>query len=315
VVSTSPGRVRMVVQAVRSRPRRRYGSSRQPPWPLNGGLLISLPEPKSVVAVIPNYNMGESLQRLLPQVLDQGYDRVVVLDDASTDSSIEIVDQFGAVEMVRSPVNQGAGANRNQILGQVAEDDLIHFIDADMDLATDNMATVARKLFSQYASRGIGAVGGLVSRADGTQEPFNFGPVFGLWAVVAAVPPILDRLRDRPRLVNAIRRVGPPGKNDWPDVYATPVARETYWLHEGNMLINAGVFGAAGGYDPKVRYHEAQDLAIRMEKLGVKRQFDPAIKVVHHYIDVRGKSRGKQERDSVRYLVKKHGLGRFITAR
>ncbi|MET0896879.1 MAG: glycosyltransferase [Mycobacterium sp.] len=277
--------------------------------------MISLPEPKSVVAVIPNYNMGESLQRLLPQVLDQGYDRVLVLDDASTDDSAEVVAQFGtAVEMVRSPANQGAGANRNQVIGHVADADLIHFVDADMDLATDNMAAVAREVFSEHSGRGVGAVGGLVSRADGTQEPFNFGPVFGLWAVVAAVPPMLDRLRHRPKLVNAIRRVGPPGKKDWPDVYVTPVARETYWLHEGNMLINAGVFRAVGGYDPRVRYHEAQDLAIRMNTMGVKRHFDPAIKVVHHYVDVRGKSRGKEERDSVRYLVKKHGLGRFITA-
>jgi GT2 family glycosyltransferase len=278
--------------------------------------LISLSEPTSVVAAIPNYNMGESLQRLLPQVLGQGYDRVLVLDDASTDHSVDVVAGFsGAVEMVRSPVNQGAGANRNQVLNHVADGDLIHFIDADMDLATDNIGAVARDVFTRYAADGVGAVGGLVSRADGSQEPFNFGPVFSLKTVLASAPPMLDRIRHRPRLVRAIRRVGVPGQRYWPDVFATPVARPAYWLHEGNMLINAGVFGAVGGYDTKVRYHEAQDLGIRLEKLGVKRQFDPVIAVVHHYIDVRGTSRGKQERDSVAYLIRKHGVGRFLFER
>ena len=44
-----------------------------------------------VVAAIPNYNMGEHLRRLLPQVLAQHYDAVFVLDDASTDESADVV--------------------------------------------------------------------------------------------------------------------------------------------------------------------------------------------------------------------------------
>lgn len=275
-----------------------------------------MPAPTSVVAAIPNYNMGESLQRLLPQVLKQGYDRVVVLDDASTDNSVEVVAQFGPdVEILRSPVNQGAGANRNQIIGQTEDSALVHFIDADMDLVTEGIAGVARQLFARYAPGGVGAIGGLVRRADGSQDPFNFGPVFALKASLVAVPPVLDRFRNRPRLVRAIRRVGTPGRKYWPDIFEPPVPRETYWLHEGNMLINAGVFREVGGYDPGVRYHEAQDLAIRLDRLGVKRQFDPAIELIHHYIDVRGKSRSAQERKAVLYLIRKHGLTRYLTGR
>lgn len=64
-----------------------------------------------VVAAIPNYNMGHNLNRLLPEVLAQGYDAVYVLDDASTDDSADVVRQFGSdVKFVRSPRNQGAGA-------------------------------------------------------------------------------------------------------------------------------------------------------------------------------------------------------------
>lgn len=63
-----------------------------------------------VVAAIPNYNMGHHLRLLLPQVLERGYDRVFVLDDGSTDDSVEVVNSFngGAVRLVRAPQNQAA---------------------------------------------------------------------------------------------------------------------------------------------------------------------------------------------------------------
>jgi hypothetical protein len=38
-----------------------------------------------VIAAIPNYNMGEHFRRLLTQLVNQDYDRIFVLDDASTD--------------------------------------------------------------------------------------------------------------------------------------------------------------------------------------------------------------------------------------
>jgi len=80
------------------------------------GLAKELP----VIAAIPNYNMGDNLRRLLPQVLAQHYNAVFVLDDASTDHSVDVVSGFGGeVKLVRSPENRGAGANRNQIIDHV----------------------------------------------------------------------------------------------------------------------------------------------------------------------------------------------------
>ncbi|KUI29726.1 glycosyl transferase [Mycobacterium sp. IS-1742] len=266
------------------------------------------------MAAIPNYNMGGHLRRLLPQVLEQGYDHVFVLDDASTDDSVDVVGGFGdAVTMVRSGANQGAGANRNQIIGQVDDATVIHFIDADMDIATPRAATVGRELFARYAAQGVGAIGGLVRRADGSQEPFNYGPVFSLRTNVTSFPWMVDRIRHRPRMVEIFRRTGMPGTKHWPNILETPQPTETYWLHEGNMLIDAGAFRAVGGYDPKFRSHEAQDLAIRLHRIGVKRRFEPSLETVHHYIDVRGKNRSRYEREAVRYMIRKHGLVRFLT--
>lgn len=269
-----------------------------------------------VVAAIPNYNMGGHLRRLLPQLLDQGYDRIYVLDDGSTDESVDVIKEFdGDVTLVRSPENQGCTANRNQIIDHVGDDELIHFIDADMDLDTTDTASVAREVVARYAGRGVGAVGGLVCRVDGSQEPYNYGPAFALKTHLTSIPPLMDRVRKRPQIANAVRRVNVPAMRYWPNVLEPPTPAEAYWLHEGNMLIYSSIYRAIGGYDPLMRNHGAQDLAIRLENRGVKRQFDPSIKAVHHYIDVRGKKRRRQQQESVRYLMRKHGLARYVTYR
>jgi GT2 family glycosyltransferase len=270
-----------------------------------------------VVAAIPNYNMADNLRRLLPQILAQNYDKVFVLDDVSTDHSSEVVSEFGDdVKLVRNRQNGGAGANRNQIIDHVDDDAIIHFVDADMELRTAEIPTVAREVCARYADRGVGMIGGLVSRLNGMQEPHNYGAVFSLWGGLGSgVPLLIYSIRERQRLARAVQRVTAPMTKGWPKLLEQPAAEPAYWVHEGNMLVKSKVFRAVGGYDPNLRSHEIQDLAIRLEKIGVKRQFDPSIKVVHYHIDVRGKNRSQWSRDAVQYLVRKHGLWRWLTER
>lgn len=267
-----------------------------------------------VVAAVPNYNMGEHLRTLLPQLLAQRYDRIFVLDDASTDDSVDVVGGFGDnVELLRSPENRGAGANRNQIIGRVGDGTLIHFIDADMELRTADTPTVAREIAERYLRHGVGMIGGLVSRTDGSQEYCNFGAAFTLWGnFTSNVPRLVDHWRHKPRLAGMVQRVAGPIAPGWPRLLDDPRPRAAYWLHEGNLLVYSDVFKAVGGYDPALRSHEAQDLAIRLDTKGIHRQFDPSIRVVHHHIDVRGKNRRKWESTATRYLIRKHGITRFV---
>ncbi|MBV9352772.1 MAG: glycosyltransferase family 2 protein [Mycobacterium sp.] len=268
------------------------------------------------MAAIPNYNMGDNLGKLLPQVVAQRYDCVFVLDDASTDHSVDVVGQFDdEVKLVRSPENRGAAANRNQIMNHVGDEAIIHFIDADMDLATDEIPAVARRVVAGYADRGIGLVGGLIRQLDGAQFPYNYGAVFSLWGnFTSNFPRIIDGMRGYRRLADAIQGVVAPFMRDWPNVLEPPDPASVYWVSEANMLVYSHVFRSIGGYDPMLRSHEAQDLAIRLEKMGVKRQFDPSIQVIHNRIDVRGKNRNKWEYKAMLYLIRKHGLFRYLTA-
>ncbi|MFG1930769.1 glycosyltransferase family 2 protein [Mycobacterium sp. NPDC048908] len=268
-----------------------------------------------VVAAIPNYNMADSLRKLLPQVIAQSYDGVFVLDDASTDDTEEVVGAFGGdVTLVRSERNRGAGANRNQIIDHVADGAIIHFIDADMDLETSQTPTLVREVVARYAGSGVGLIGGLVCRLDGSQELDNYGAVFSLWGNSTALLALMvDRLRSKPRLAAAVRRMIAPLVRQWPNILEPPTPAPAYWVHEGNMLVHSGLFKSVGGYDPALREHEIQDLAIRLERIGVKRQFDPSIKVVHRDVDVRGKNRQRSVNKAALYLLRKHGVLRFCT--
>jgi GT2 family glycosyltransferase len=274
-------------------------------------------EQSPVIAAIPNYNMADNLRRLLPQILAQGYDKVFVLDDASTDNSAEVVGEFSdQVKFVASRENGGPAANRNQIIDQVDDGVIIHFIDADMELKTAETPTVAREVFARYADQGVGMIGGLVSRLNGMQEPHNYGAVFSLWGSIGSgVPLLVYSLRDKQRIAGAVQTLASPVTKGWPKLLEKPVAEPAYWVHEGNMLVDSKVFRSVGGYDPNLRSHEIQDLAIRLEEIGVKRQFDPSIEVIHYHIDVRGKLRSQWTRDATQYLLRKHGLRRWLTER
>ena len=153
-------------------------------------IVSTMAEHLPVVAVIPNDNMGDNLGKLLPEVLAQRYDCVFVLDDASTDHSLDVIRGFNdEVKLVRSPENRGAGANRNHIIDHIADGVLIHFIDADMDLATAEIPAVAREVVGRYADRGVGLVGGLIRQLDGGQFPYNYGAVFLFWEILHRIFP------------------------------------------------------------------------------------------------------------------------------
>ncbi len=65
---------------------------------------------KRVTAIVPNYNYAGYLEKRLETIVDQSYPvyELIVLDDASTDSSLQVIDEFreGASLDVRLQVNE-----------------------------------------------------------------------------------------------------------------------------------------------------------------------------------------------------------------
>lgn len=267
-----------------------------------------------VIAAIPNYNMANSLQSLLPSLIKQGYDHIYVLDDASTDNSREIVSRFGnSVTFVAGSTNMGAGAARNLILEAIADPAIIHFLDADIRLETQHSPEIVRRLFDTDES--IGFIGGLVKTPNGKQSYWNFGErqtfaaMIGSWG-----QSFLESFGYKyPKLEIAFRRYHLwPGLTSRPNPTRPPIRRTTFWVSEANFMIRSDTFRKLGGFDEAIREHDIQTLAIHAQEAGLINYFDPSVAVTHLAVNVRKYFRPGAIIKAETYLAKKYGFATWL---
>lgn len=266
-----------------------------------------------VVAVIPAHNAAKTLPVLLDELIRQEYDRVVVIDDASTDNTVKIARSYGAkVLLIKWRSNVGSGANRNRIIGHV-ENSILHFIDADMKLLSKNTPVIIR---SMRWFKNTGYIGGMVRNPDGSQNPFNYGPRPSYVALIQSVLQYVvwqvGRWHRLPAWV--LRAITHPILHAWPNIYRSPKRCRTFWTAESNMIIRSSTFEKVGGYDPMFQYSEIVDFALRLHRLGMKAFFDPSVDTQHNTID-NILHRRKQRYIARKQFIKKHGRLHLVAPR
>lgn len=91
-----------------------------------------------VSVIIPNYNRDKLISETIQNMLNQSLSpyEIIVIDDGSTDNSVNVIRSFGERVTLIQQENQGPGAARNAGLA-VATGDYIQFMDSD-DLASLN---------------------------------------------------------------------------------------------------------------------------------------------------------------------------------
>ena len=95
-----------------------------------------------VSVIIPTFNRGYCLEESVRSVLQQSFTdfELIVVDDGSTDNTLEVVAQFPAVKLLRLEENRGVSFARNRGMA-VAEGDCIAFLDSDDLWEQDKLAT------------------------------------------------------------------------------------------------------------------------------------------------------------------------------
>jgi GT2 family glycosyltransferase len=239
-----------------------------------------------IIAAVPNWNMGSSLIPLLASLSAESLDGIYVLDDASEDGSPGQVEAtFPDVVVVRGEHNAGAAANRNRILPFLTGKEIIIFLDADMELKTHSLREAVRGSFSIPYT---GIVGGLILDADGDAMEWNYGFAMN---------------EDNCNIALA-------------DAYSG--RRQVDWVAEGLFSVRSDVFRKVDGCDTRFRYHEGQDLGLRVKQAGYDVVFDPRICARHLEIDVRGAARSREWTEGRRLLHAKHprrGIGPDVVQR
>ncbi|WP_018215526.1 glycosyltransferase [Salinispora vitiensis] len=106
----------------------------------------SEPPPPTVSVIVPNYNKAASLADCLRSIQEQTRPpvEIIVVDDASTDRSRQITAGFDC-QLIALPTNRGVSAARN-VGAAAASGDVLFFLDSDIALAPEAIATAVRTL-------------------------------------------------------------------------------------------------------------------------------------------------------------------------
>lgn len=103
-----------------------------------------------ISVVIPAYNAADSIEAAIHSCLMQTVSahEIIVVDDASTDNTIQIAKQFNQLKIISLPQNSGPSAARNKGW-DTATGDIIAFLDSD-DTWLNNKLETINKVFSEH---------------------------------------------------------------------------------------------------------------------------------------------------------------------
>ena len=225
-----------------------------------------------VSVVIVNYNAGDLLVISVTAALAQAR-QVVVVDNASTDSSLELLESCCADEsrlkIVRREHNVGFAAGCNIGIGYCREPYIL-FLNPDCVLSPN---TLDRMLHTLNGSTDRGMVGGLLLNPDGHEQGGGRRAVPTPWrSFVRAFG--LTRLAPRwPRLFSDFHLHEQP-------LPQQPVEVEA--ISGALMLVRKEVLEKLGAWDEDYFLHcEDLDLCMRFRRSGWNIVFDPGAPAVH----------------------------------
>lgn len=121
-----------------------------------------------VSLIIPVYNAAQDLKRCLEAVENSSYNpfEVIVVDDASTDTTAEVAGKNGAT-VLRLPIQSGPGAARNYG-AEKARGEILLFVDSDVLIQPDTIGRVVKD-FMEHTD-----VGALFGSYDDDPNAKNF---------------------------------------------------------------------------------------------------------------------------------------------
>jgi GT2 family glycosyltransferase len=207
-----------------------------------------------VSLLIPSYNQAGHIRQVVEAALSQTHppDEIVVVDDASTDESVEILRHL-PVRLICHEVNRGPAIARNTAL-QSAFGDIVIYIDADA-YADQQMIEAILQAYQWPSKDPVGGVGG------------------------RAVEVNVKSIYDRWRTLHAKQSYGLAPRENVPYLFGLCMS------YKREALVKIG------GFDPFFPINAGEDLDIgyRLLKAGYRLRYTPDAFVFHQHSDTEEK--------------------------
>ena len=221
----------------------------------------------SIAVVIVNYNTRENLRECLAAVLLQATDQIIVVDNASSDGSVEMVRAcFPTVTLHDNVWNRGYGAAANQAIFSCTADYLL-LLNSDTVVHTGTIQALTTYLNHHPE---VAIVGPRLLNPDGTLQPSCY-----------AFPGTLKWYLHYEVSGQLIRRVPILGKHQQ-RTFPHTQPQAVPWVMGAALAIRREAFEAVGGFDESYfMYCEETDLCYRLRTKGWQVHFAPVATVTH----------------------------------
>ncbi|MBU6481602.1 MAG: glycosyltransferase family 2 protein [Nitrospirae bacterium] len=221
----------------------------------------------SIAIIIINYNTCQELQACLGSIKLEEAGEVVVVDNNSSDGSVEMVrSKYPWVTLHANKTNLGYGTAANRaIAGCTAQ--YVVLLNSDTRLQPGALEALSRYL-DQHA--GVAIVGPRLVNADGTLQASCY-PFTGTFRWLLDNDAWIRLIRYVPVLRNYCLRT-------WSHAYARGVP----CVKGAALAIRREALDAVGGFDESFfMYFEEMDLCYRLTVAGWQIHFAPVTTVVH----------------------------------
>jgi GT2 family glycosyltransferase len=223
--------------------------------------------PLLMSVVVVNFNTCELLKSCLSSVVVAEPVETVVVDNGSTDGSIELVrESFPRCRLIVSRRNDGYGAAANRGIAACSTPGVL-LLNSDTVLFPDALSALGSYL-AEWPR--VGVAGPRLVSGDGSlqRSTYPYPSIPNLLLAESGLHLLIERV---PLLRERLYRT-----------WSHDAARRVPWVLGAALAIRRGAFDAVGGFDPSYfMYGEEVDLCRRLERAGFETHYAPVTTVVH----------------------------------
>lgn len=219
--------------------------------------MVSLNTMSTISFVILTYNSSKHIKNLLDSLFTKYNNEyeVVVVDNASTDSTVEIVEKFGKkVNLFKNPENGGFAKGIN-VGAKIAKGDYLLFINPDAELADGDLVGLL-SVFKEHERAAV--VGGKMLTWKGTPE-LSAGKFYTTFNTILLALGLDSFVRFSPTKTQKVD-----------------------FVSGGFMMVKKDIFEKLGGLDENFfMYIEDMEFCFRVKKAGHEVYFSPGMTIRH----------------------------------